>query len=204
MAPTSLAAVCRTGPCLWSLGQGEELISCCWGCGLDSLHELLVRLHWSLAMHAVHTNCQWLPAMCLACQQAGQALVLLPHAVTDAVAHVGAEITSRAGSLPWCCRDCSCCRSMSKTRLLLDAVQRTGRQGVTFAALDLCENSLRQALEALQGESLESLKLVSKGLKVVLWRCSSASWAVAIVDTCSPAQLNVCSACMQAGQHGTW
>lgn len=41
---------------------------------------------------------------------------------------------------------------MRKTRLLLDAVARAGCQGVTFAALDLCEDSLREALTALQGK----------------------------------------------------
>jgi len=45
------------------------------------------------------------------------------------------------------------CRSMRKTRLLLDAVEVVGRHDVTFAALDLCEDSLSQALTALHGES---------------------------------------------------
>jgi uncharacterized SAM-dependent methyltransferase len=40
---------------------------------------------------------------------------------------------------------------MRKTRLLLDAVDRVGCRDVTFAALDLCEESLREALSALQG-----------------------------------------------------
>lgn len=44
------------------------------------------------------------------------------------------------------------CRSMRKTKLLLDAVEAAGRHDVTFAALDLCEDSLSQALSALQGE----------------------------------------------------
>jgi uncharacterized SAM-dependent methyltransferase len=45
---------------------------------------------------------------------------------------------------------------MRKTRLLLDVVARAGRQGVTFAALDLCGESLREALTGLQGEHSES------------------------------------------------
>jgi uncharacterized SAM-dependent methyltransferase len=40
---------------------------------------------------------------------------------------------------------------MRKTRLLLDAVERVGCQDVTFVALDLCEDSLGDALTALQG-----------------------------------------------------
>jgi hypothetical protein len=41
---------------------------------------------------------------------------------------------------------------MRKTRLLLDAVLAAGRQDVTFCALDLCQQSLSSALQALQGE----------------------------------------------------
>lgn len=40
---------------------------------------------------------------------------------------------------------------MRKTRLLLNAVERVGCRDVTFVALDLCEDSLRDALTALQG-----------------------------------------------------
>lgn len=42
---------------------------------------------------------------------------------------------------------------MRKTRLLLEAVERAGCQDVTFAALDLCEDSLSDALTALQGKT---------------------------------------------------
>jgi hypothetical protein len=40
---------------------------------------------------------------------------------------------------------------MRKTRLLLDAVLAAGRRDVTFCALDLCQQSLSDALQALQG-----------------------------------------------------
>lgn len=63
-------------------------------------------------------------------------------------------------------------RSMRKTRLLLDAVQAAGRKGVTFAALDLCEHSLREALTALQGE-------VDSGLVILLVLRRHTEWHVA-------------------------
>lgn len=40
---------------------------------------------------------------------------------------------------------------MRKTKLLLDAVVAAGITDVNFFALDLCEDSLSQALEQLQG-----------------------------------------------------
>jgi hypothetical protein len=40
---------------------------------------------------------------------------------------------------------------MRKTRLLLDAVLAAGRRDVTFCALDLCQQSLSDALGSLQG-----------------------------------------------------
>jgi uncharacterized SAM-dependent methyltransferase len=43
---------------------------------------------------------------------------------------------------------------MRKTRLLLDAVLAAGFQDVTFCALDLCQHSLSDALEALQGKHI--------------------------------------------------
>jgi hypothetical protein len=41
---------------------------------------------------------------------------------------------------------------MRKTQLLLDAVERVGCQAVTFAALDLCQHSLTEALATLKGK----------------------------------------------------
>lgn len=41
---------------------------------------------------------------------------------------------------------------MRKTRLLLGALERLGCQDVTFAALDLCQDALTEALTALRGE----------------------------------------------------
>lgn len=52
---------------------------------------------------------------------------------------------------------------MRKTRLLLEAVERAGCQGVTFAALDLCEDSLADALTALQGMTLSVTLLAQTG-----------------------------------------
>lgn len=49
-----------------------------------------------------------------------------------------------------------CRRSMRKTRLLLDAVAQVGCRDVTFAALDLCEDSLSEALTALQGNTVHT------------------------------------------------
>jgi hypothetical protein len=41
---------------------------------------------------------------------------------------------------------------MRKTQLLLDGVERVGCKAVTFAALDLCQQSLTEALETLKGQ----------------------------------------------------
>jgi uncharacterized SAM-dependent methyltransferase len=50
---------------------------------------------------------------------------------------------------------------MRKTRLLLDAVLAAGRRDVTFCALDLCQQSLSDALQALQGEIMTHHAIVA-------------------------------------------
>lgn len=79
--------------------------------------------------------------------------------ILSALCHAGIGCCSSFSSPDGTALCCVLPRSMRKTKLLLDAVLASGRRDVTFCALDLCQQSLEEALQALHGEKQPHLHL---------------------------------------------